>query len=129
MAVQLDHMILNVNDRAGAVGFYTGVLGLADEGEDGPFAVIRVSPSFILLLAEWPTGGGGHLAFAMSRAEFDAVFARLVDSKLAYGDRFDTVGNMKGPGEERGAGGGGASLYFFDPSKHLIEIKHYEAMG
>ncbi len=128
MAV-LDHMILNVNDRASAVAFYTGVLGFADEGEDGPFAVIRVSPEFTLLLAEWPTRGGGHLAFAMPRGEFDAVFARLAEKGVAYGDRFDTVGNMRGPGDERGARGHGASLYFLDPSQHLIEIKHYEATG
>ncbi len=33
---------------------------------------------------------------------------------------------MKGPGDATGARGPGASLYFFDPNKHLIEIRHYE---
>jgi hypothetical protein len=33
---------------------------------------------------------------------------------------------MRGPGETDGARGLGKALYFFDPSKHLIEISHYE---
>jgi hypothetical protein len=42
---------------------------------------------------------------------------------------------MRGPGDETretikaiggGARGPAKNLYFFDPSKHLIEIRHYE---
>ena len=42
--VTLDHLILTVNDRDASVRFYTEVMGFGDEGEDGPFSVIRVSP-------------------------------------------------------------------------------------
>jgi hypothetical protein len=31
---------------------------------------------------------------------------------------------MQGPGNEFGAHGMGAALYFFDPDQHLIEIRH-----
>ena len=31
-----------------------------------------------------------------------------------------------GPGDETGSRGLGKAVYFFDPSKDLIEIKHYE---
>jgi catechol 2,3-dioxygenase-like lactoylglutathione lyase family enzyme len=135
MATQLDHIILPVNDRAKAIEFYTGILGLKYEGEREPFSVIRVTPEFQIQLAPWGTKGGEHLAFAMSRAEFDAVFRRIAENGIEYGDRFDTVGSMRGPGDEtaesiRSAGGGargpGKVLYFFDPSRHLIEIRHYE---
>ena len=135
MATQLDHIILPVNDRAKAIDFYTRILGLKHEGEREPFSVIRVTPEFQIQLAPWGTKGGEHLAFAMSRAEFDAVFGRIVENGIEYGDKFDTVGNMQGPGDEtaesiRSAGGGargpGKALYFFDPSRHLIEIRHYE---
>ena len=126
MAIQIDHLILTVNDRAKAIEFYVGILGLKHEGEHGPFSVIRVTPGFQIQLAPWGTKGGEHLAFAMTRAEFDAVFKRVAESGIEYGDSFHTVGNMRGPGDESGAQGPGKALYFFDPSTHLIEIRHYD---
>jgi catechol 2,3-dioxygenase-like lactoylglutathione lyase family enzyme len=126
MPTQLDHIILRVNDRAASIEFYTSILGLQYEGEREPFSVIRVTPGLTLQLAPWGTQGGDHLAFAMSRAEFDDVFRRVVDAKLPYGDSFHAVGNMRGPGDETGSRGPGKAVYFFDPSKNLIEIRHYE---
>jgi catechol 2,3-dioxygenase-like lactoylglutathione lyase family enzyme len=135
MAIQLDHMILAVNDRKKSVEFYVRILGLKYEGDREPFSILRVTPDFTLQLAGWGTKGGEHLAFAMSRQEFDEVFRNLIDAKLEYGDDFHSVGNMLGPGDEtseslKSAGGGargpGKNLYFFDPSRHLIEIRHYE---
>ncbi len=102
------------------------VLGFAREADDGPFSIMRVGPGLVVLLAQWGTKGGEHLAFSMSKPEFDAVFARLKSATIPYGDQFDQVGNMKGPGDERGARGVGRTLYFFDPDKHLIEIRHYD---
>ncbi len=126
MATQLDHMILRVNDRAKSIEFYTGILGLKYEGEREPFSVIRVAPELTLQIAPWGTQGGEHFAFAMSRAEFDDVFRRVRDAGLEYGDSSQSVGNMRGPGDEAGARGPGKALYFFDPNRHLIEIRHYE---
>ena len=126
MPLQLDHLILAVADREASIAFYTGVLGLAYEGERPPFTVIRVTPDLVLQLAAWGTKGGEHLAFAMTRAEFDRVFARVRADGIEYGDSFHSVGNMRGPGEEPGARGIGKALYFFDPSRHLIEIRCYE---
>jgi catechol 2,3-dioxygenase-like lactoylglutathione lyase family enzyme len=126
MGTQLDHMILRVNDRAKSIEFYTGILGLAYEGEREPFSVIRVTPEFTLQLAPWGTEGGQHLAFAMARAEFEQVFRRVREAGLEYGDSFHSVGNMRGPGDEVGAQGPGKAVYLFDPSKHLIEIRHYD---
>jgi catechol 2,3-dioxygenase-like lactoylglutathione lyase family enzyme len=128
MPPQLDHTILNVNDRAKSVEFYTQVLGFANEGErEGtPFSVIRVTPDFMLQLAPFGTKGGEHLAFSMSRAEFDEVFQRVRDRAIEYGDAFDTVGNMRGPGYSDGAKGRWKAIYFFDPNRHLIEVAYYE---
>jgi catechol 2,3-dioxygenase-like lactoylglutathione lyase family enzyme len=125
----LDHLILNVNDVEQSVRFYTEVLGFADEGRSEPFRVIRVSPDFMILLGPWETPGGEHLAFAMPRAEFEDVFRRVQEHGIAFGDTFDAVGNMKGPhleSRDGGARGRATSLYFLDPNKHMIEIRHYE---
>ena len=122
----LDHLILPVNDREESVRFYTGILGLAYEGEQEPFSVIRVASDLTIQLAPWGTGGGGHLAFSMPAQEFEEVFRKIREAGLEFGDSFDSVGNMKGPGRAPGARGPGAALYCLDPSKHLIEIRHYD---
>ena len=126
MPTELDHLILKVNDRDQSVGFYTKVLGLTYEGDRGPFSVVRVTEAFTLQLAPWGTSGGEHLAFAMTRSEFDEVFRRVREAGTEYGDSFHSVGNKQGPGDEEGARGFGKALYFFDPSKHLIEIRYYD---
>jgi len=124
---QLDHIILAVNDVKQSIDFYTRILGLTYDGQREPFSVIRVTSHFVLQLAPWGTKGGEHLAFSMTRAEFERTFARIREAGIEYGDNFHAVGNMRGPGEEGGAEGMGKALYFFDPSKHLIEIRQYEA--
>jgi catechol 2,3-dioxygenase-like lactoylglutathione lyase family enzyme len=122
----LDLLILKVNSAPASADFYSRILGFPTEGQDGPFTVVRVGPALTLQLAPWGTSGGEHLAFAMSRAEFEAVFARIREAGVPFGDSFHKVGNNQGPGEEMGAGGMGKALYFFDPNKHLLEIRHYE---
>jgi catechol 2,3-dioxygenase-like lactoylglutathione lyase family enzyme len=122
---ELDHLILKVNDREASVSFYTHVLGFRHEGERGPFSVLRVTDRLTLQLAPWGSPGGEHLAFAMTRGEFDDVFHRVKEGGIEYGDSFDTVGNGRGPGDEEGARGLGKALYFFDPSRHLIEVRYY----
>jgi len=124
--VQLDHLILAVNDIDESVRFYTEIMGMSHEGQREPFTVIRVTPDLTLQLAPWGTGGGEHLAFAVPKPDFEAIFARVKDSGIEYGDSFHSVGNMHGPGDEVGSRGNGKAVYFFDPSKHLIEIRHYE---
>ena len=126
MPIRLDHLILRVTDLQASVAFYTEILGLTHEGERPPFSVIRVSPELTLQLAPWGSEGGEHLAFAMTRAEFDAAFERVRDAGIEYGDSFHGVGNGKGPGDEEGSRGAGKALYLFDPSKHLIEIRYYD---
>jgi catechol 2,3-dioxygenase-like lactoylglutathione lyase family enzyme len=121
----IDHIILNVNEIPASVDFYAGVLGFALEGEDGPFTVIRVSEDFTLQLAPWGTKGNEHLAFALSRKDFDDAFSRIKEKGIPYGDSFHTVGNNSGPGIETGARGPAPTLYMNDPNNHLIEIRTY----
>ena len=129
MSVELDHLILPVNDTTQSIQFYTQVLGFTYEGDREPFSVIRVNAQLTLQLAPWGTSGGTHLAFAMTRDEFDERFRRVREAGIPYGDSFHSVGNMRGPGDEAGARGPGKAVYVFDPSKHLIELRHYEERG
>src|SRR4051812_36042309 len=126
MPALLDHLILKVSDARASSDFYASVLGFTCEAMDGPFTVVRVNDGLTLLLAPWGTSGGEHLAFALTRAEFDDTFARIRESGIDYGDSYHAVGNRKGPGDEGGSRGVGKAIYFFDPDKHLIEIRHYE---
>jgi catechol 2,3-dioxygenase-like lactoylglutathione lyase family enzyme len=126
MPIQLDHMILPVADLGPSIEFFTKIMGCTYEGEREPFSVIRVTPDLTLQLAPWGTEGGMHLAFALPRDEFEATFGRVKRAGIPYGDSFHTVGNMQGPGDEAGSRGVGRAVYFFDPNRHLIEIRHYE---
>ncbi|HKE56679.1 MAG TPA: VOC family protein [Pyrinomonadaceae bacterium] len=122
----IDHLILNVNEVGPSIDFYVDILGFKHEGQDGPFALIRIDEGFTLLLAPWGTAGNEHLAFALSREEFDRVFARMKEKAIPYGDSFHNVGNNLGPGIESGAKGPGKTLYLNDPNRHLIEIRTYD---
>jgi hypothetical protein len=57
--------------------------------------------------------------------EFEAAFSRIREAGIPYGDRLDSVGNMRGPGDEAGARGPGKAVYCLDPNNHLIEVRHY----
>lgn len=121
----LDHLILKVNDLEASVAFYTGVLGFAVEGRDGPFTVLRVNPEFQIQLAPWGTPGLEHYAFAVSPEAFEQIFGRIRAAGIEYGPTFHAVGTNTGPGQESGARGLAPTLYFNDPNKHLLEIRSY----
>jgi catechol 2,3-dioxygenase-like lactoylglutathione lyase family enzyme len=52
MAVELNHTIVNVRDKAASAAFYTEILGLPDATSFGPFAVVEVSNGVSLDLAD-----------------------------------------------------------------------------
>lgn len=121
----LDHLILKVNDLDASVRFYVDVMGFSLAGQDGPFTVIKAGPDCQLQLAPWGTPGMEHFAFAVTLAEFDAIFERVRAEGIAHGPSFDAVGRNTGPGRESGARGDAPTLYFNDPNRHLIEIRTY----
>ena len=123
--IAIDHIIVNVNDIDKTVEFYTDILGFTCEGQDGPFTIIRVNEDFILLLGPWGAKNIDHYAFSMDRSEFDAIFERVKQRGIPYGDSFHTLGNNMGPGEEFGARAMAPTLYFSDPNNHLLEIRTY----
>jgi catechol 2,3-dioxygenase-like lactoylglutathione lyase family enzyme len=124
---KLDHIILKVNDLETSIDFYTRIMGFANQGTDGPFTIIRTADDFQMQLAPWGTPGFEHYAFAVSKREFEDIFQRIRDAEIEYGPTFDSVGTNSGPGKESGARGDAPTLYFNDPSRHLIEIRTYDS--
>lgn len=126
MATLLDHTIVDVSDMAASVTFYTEVLGFEHRGRSSGFEVVLVNPDLALDLSLEDAPESRHLAFAMDRASFDAAFERIQQGGVTYGDGPHRVDNMRGPGRSSGVHGATDSVYFRDPSGHILEILTYE---
>jgi len=124
--VFLDHTILEVTDLSESMTFYRDVVGLESRGRSGPFEVMLVTPDLALDLWEQPEPASRHLAFGMDRATFEATFDRIRESGTAYGDGPSTPTSMRAPGRSSGVHGKTDSVYFHDPSGHMLEILTYE---
>jgi len=126
MSIQLDHTILEVADHKASVAFYRDVLGLEHRGSLGPFEVMLITPDLALDLEEAEEPVSRHLAFALDRGTFDATFDRIKSAGISYGDGPSRPRSKKGPGRSTGVHGATYSVYFHDPSGHLLEILTYD---
>jgi catechol 2,3-dioxygenase-like lactoylglutathione lyase family enzyme len=126
MPVHLDHTILEVTDLEASIAFFRDVLGFEHRGRSGPFQEILVEPHFAIELVPASHPDSRHLAFAMDRATFDGAFSRIRERGDAFGDGPGNVDNMRGPGRSSGVHGPTDSVYFRDPSGHVLEILTYE---
>lgn len=117
MSVRLDHTIVPATDRTAAATFLAGILGLEVGAETGPFLPVTLADGVTLDFMRQDGFPPGHYAFAMSDAEFDAAYARVRASGVAfYADPMNTrPGDVYRDGGVRG-------LYFRDPSGHNMEI-------
>ena len=118
MAVELNHTILYARDSKASAAFFSEVLGLPAPTHWGPFEVITTANGTNLdFLDADGEIAAQHYAFLVSEAEFDAIFARIKERKLAY---------WADPGQTRqgeiNRHDGGRGLYFEDPNGHLLEI-------
>ena len=125
MGTVLDHTIVPTNDPQESVRFYTTIMGFQHEGKVGSFEVIRVNQDLTLDFAQADPAPEHHYAFAMDRDTFDVVFERVKAAGIIYGDSPHSRTNMRGPGTSVGSRGMADSVYFHDPSGHIIEIRSY----
>jgi catechol 2,3-dioxygenase-like lactoylglutathione lyase family enzyme len=86
--------------------------------------LITPDPALDLTAAGAPASR--HLAFGMDRVTFDATFERIRKSGISFGDGPSRPDSMRGPGRSIGVHGLTDSVYFHDPSGHLLEILTYE---
>lgn len=126
MPIELDHTILEVADFGESVAFYRDVVGLEYAGRSGPFEVMLVTPDLAIDLRESAAPAPRHLAFRLDREAFEAAFSRIRDGGFAFGDAPSMPDNMRGPAPSTGVHGVTDSVYFRDPSGHLLEILTYE---
>src|SRR5215208_7215792 len=118
MAIQFNHTILYARDSRGSAKFLTDILGLPAPTHWGPFEMVRTANGANLDYMD--TDGKitpQHYAFLISDPEFDDIFGRIQERKLAY---------WADPGQQQeeqiNRHDGGRGVYFEDPNGHLLEI-------
>lgn len=117
MAVQLNHTIVNVQNKDESASFVAEVLGLAAPTPYGPFLVVQVDNDVSLDFIDVDVLHPQHYAFLVSEPEFDDILNRIRARDLTFwGDPFKkTAGDWN-------TDDGGRGLYWEEPSGHLLEI-------
>lgn len=119
---RLDHVSLNVSDRARSIAWYADVLGLKRRGEprqdDWPVFMGELGACIALFQAQvrsperQPESTGlRHVAFLVGREELGRTQARLEERGVEL--RFEDHGNAH-------------SVYLSDPDGNVIELTTYE---
>ncbi len=128
--MRLDHIVLWTKDPRAAVDFYTRVVGLAPvrfsefEAGEAPFPSVRVWENSLidLMPLEMARGSAGHpvnhVCLAFSRAEYDALDARLQAARVDTSARRDDNFGAQGWAPQ--------AFYFADPDGNVVEARYYE---
>jgi catechol 2,3-dioxygenase-like lactoylglutathione lyase family enzyme len=128
--MRLDHVVLWTKDPRAAVDFYMRVVGLDPvrlsefEAGEAPFPSVRVCEDSVIDLVplEMAKEGAGHpvnhVCLALSRAEYDALDARLAAAGVEIGARRDHNFGAQGWAPQ--------AFYFADPDGNVVEARYYE---
>lgn len=116
MTITLNHTIVPARDKAAAAKFFADIFGL-ESRPAGHFAPVRINNSLTLLFDNDDTFESHHLAFHVSDREFDAIFERIKQAKIAFGSAPWSLDDGK-----LNDWGGGRGLYFRNPDGHVLEI-------
>ena len=81
------------------------------------FAPVRVNDTLTLLFDDDEEFESHHYAFHVSNAEFDAIFGRIREAKLAYGSAPWSLDDGR-----LNDWNGGRGVYFRDPDGHVLEL-------
>ena len=119
MTVKLNHTIIHARDKRASAAFLSEILGLPAPVPFGPFMGVQTGNEVTLdfLDADESEFIVEHYAFLVSEAEFDLIFGRIKERKLAYWA--DPARRERGKINTRD---GGRGVYFEDPNGHLLEI-------
>ncbi|MBV1855884.1 VOC family protein [Catellatospora tritici] len=118
MAVQLNHTIVFATDRQVSAEFLAGILGLRIGRAWGPFLPVGTDNGVTLDFATVESvTTPQHYAFLVTEEEFDAIFERIKQYRVAY--YADPHGRQPG---EINHNDGGRGVYFTDPDGHGMEV-------
>lgn len=117
MSVELDHTVVLTWDKEESSVFLAHILGVEAGAQTGPFIPVEVANDVTLDYLDSDDFRSQHCAFAVSDAEFDAIFERVTAAAVAY---------YADPGH-RGVGEinhrfGGRGFYLDDPNGHAMEV-------
>jgi len=117
MTITLNHTIVPARDKSEAAKFFAHIFGLR-RGRSSYFAPVKINKSLTLLFDDAEHKfESHHLAFHVSNREFDAIFGRIKEAKIAFGSAPWNLDDGK-----LNDWGGGRGLYFRDPNGHVLEI-------
>jgi catechol 2,3-dioxygenase-like lactoylglutathione lyase family enzyme len=119
MTAKLNHTIVHARDKRASAAFLSEILGLPAPVPFGPFMGVQTGNDVTLdfLDADESEFIVEHYAFLVSEAEFDEIFGRIKERKLAYWA--DPARSQRSKINTRD---GGRGVYFEDPNGHLLEI-------
>jgi len=103
--------------RSTSAKFFAHIFGLNYEGAMSHFAPVRLNDTLVMDFDTCSTFDSHHYAFKVSEPEFDAIFQRVKDAGLAYGN-----GPFSPEDMQINHRGGGRGFYFKDPNGHLLEV-------
>lgn len=118
MSPELNHTIVWCRDKNRSAAFLTGILGLPEAGEYGPFRVVELGNHVSMDFHDTDrTIEPQHYAFLIGEGDFDSIFARIEAQRLDY---WADPGRQR-PGEINRRDGG-RGVYFEDPDGHFLEV-------
>jgi catechol 2,3-dioxygenase-like lactoylglutathione lyase family enzyme len=118
MAIQLNHTIVRVRDKAKSARFLTEILGLGEPTSYGPFLIVQVDNEVSLDFADdHGSVHPQHYAFLVDESEWAAIFGRIRERGLSY-----WADPMKKRPGEFNTNDGGRGVYWEDPDGHFLEI-------
>ncbi|CRK58659.1 Glyoxalase/Bleomycin resistance protein/dioxygenase domain [Alloactinosynnema sp. L-07] len=118
MPVQLNHTIVAARDKVASSRFMSELLGLPEPIPFGPFLCVETANGVTLdFIEERGEITSQHYAFLVSEPEFDEIFGRVQQWRLAYWA--DPFHHLAG---EINTNDGGRGVYFDDLDGHNLEI-------
>ncbi len=119
MSVQINHVLLTAHDREASAAFLANLLGRPAPGHWGPLTSVDLGDGVSVQYAELDRAElpRQHVAFLVTEAEFDGVYARLRESgTVHWADPHCTRAGVFNTNH------GGRGVYFLDPGGHGLEV-------